>query len=154
MTTAILPDTAQVHVDGLGLNDRIRIYADHRDRDHGGGASHRYVVVMADESVDLAVAAWPCAPGYDCDSYDGFHIVADIQFQHGPRAEAGSKQGVTEAVLMAILLDRLHGFQDGPFSCRENALQITKVQEALHWTTDRAMKRHRQGVLGKNQPHQ
>ncbi len=158
MTTAMLPDAAQVHVDGLGLNDRIRIYADGRDMNHGGNASHRYVVVMVLEGFDPTAPgfSWPSAPEYsDVDDLyaDGFSIVADIQFQHGPRAEAGSEGGITGAVLTAILLDRLRGFQAGPFSCRENALQITKLEEALHWTESRARVRRRQGVLGKNLTH-
>ena len=83
-----------------------------------------------------------------------FRIVARTQHQHGPRAEEGSQQGITDEVLLAIVLDRYRGFQAGPFRCRENALVITKLEEALHWMENRARTRRRQGVLGKNLEHQ
>lgn len=123
-----LPDSAQVHVDGLGLNDRIEIWADERDP-NSGNASHHYQLRM-----------------------DG-KVVAAISFQHGPRDADGSTAGITEAALFAVILDRLNGFQAGPYRCRENALQITKVEEAHQWTRERAWTRHRQGVLGKNEAH-
>jgi len=128
-----LPDNAQVHVDGLGLNDRITIYADQRDPD-AGNASHKYRALMDEEG--------------------GFgSLVADVSFQHGPRDVEGSTSGITDAVLLAILLDRFKGFQAGPFACRENALVITKLEEAHQWMRERAWTRHRQGVLGKNLKH-
>lgn len=135
-----LPNDAQVHVDGLGLNDRIRIYADERDAEHGGNASHCYDIMMA------------TTPHGSLDPDDCW-TVGTMGFQHGPRDEPGSTPGITDAVLVAILLDRYRGFQAGPFACRENALVITKLEEALLWMQKRAMTRHRQGVLGKNQQH-
>lgn len=135
-----LPDSAQLHVDGLGLNDRIRIYADERDKDKGGNASHHYEVRM-NTAPDPILGIFSSR-------------VAAIDFQHGPRDEAGSVPGITDAVLIAVLLDRYRGFQAGPYRCRENALVITKLEEALHWMQARAMARHRQGVLGRNAAHE
>jgi len=119
------------HHDGHGLNDEITIHHDDRDPDNGN-ASHHYFCKL--EKTIIA---------------DG--VVADIHFQHGPRDEPGSIAGVTDAVLLAIVLDRYRGFQSGPYACRENALVITKIEEALHWMKHRADARARRGVLGKNE---
>jgi hypothetical protein len=124
--------TIGTHHDGHGLNESLVITADDRDTDKGGGASHRYEVAFEHGDKDTQEAAF-------------------IQFQHGPRNVAGSKSGVTEAVLLAVLIDRLEGFQAGPFACRENAIILTKLEECLHWTKARADKRAARGVLGKNE---
>lgn len=93
-----------------------------------GGASHHYVVSVNDVGVpDL-----------------------HIHFQNGPVKEAGVN-GVTDEALLAILIDRLRGFQRGPYSCRHNALALTKEEEALHWLSDRTKERQRRGVEGTNQ---
>lgn len=39
----------------------------------------------------------------------------------------------SQEILLAIVIDRLRSFQSGPFSSRENALALTKCEEALHW---------------------
>ena len=39
----------------------------------------------------------------------------------------------------------------GDFACRENALALTKVEEALHWLNHRTADRQRRGVEGKNE---
>lgn len=41
--------------------------------------------------------------------------------------------GVTMEALLAICIDRLECFQKGPYPCRENALALTKIEEALLW---------------------
>ena len=38
----------------------------------------------------------------------------------------------------------------GRFRCRENALIITKVEEAIHWGNHRTAERERRGVEGVN----
>ncbi len=43
--------------------------------------------------------------------------------------------------------------QAGEFSCRENALVITKLEEARHWLDHRTQVREAQGVEGTDQPH-
>ena len=45
------------------------------------------------------------------DGVKTFDTVATIQFQRGPRNVEGSTPGITEAVLYAVLIDRLEGFQ-------------------------------------------
>ena len=142
--TEALPDASQIHVDGLGLNDLITIEADARDPD-AGGASHCYVARMDVSGTATAIDGGCTGMASD--------PVAVVRFQHGPRMADGSMAGCTNAVLIAIMLDRLRSFQAGPFSCRENALAITKLEEALHWMEARARVRRRQGVLGKHRTH-
>jgi hypothetical protein len=104
------------------VNDRIKITV--LDEPGAGGASHHYVAET--EEIELA----------------------DIRFQNGPINEAGLN-GVTQEVLLAIVIDRLRSFQAGPFSCRENALALTHCQEALHWLHHRTLDRMRRGVEGQ-----
>ncbi len=117
-----------LHHDGHGLNESLVITTDQPDQ---SGAAHVYNVHYVQPDKDAV-------------------LVAKIQFQQGPRNEAGSTAGITEAALLAVLIDRLEGFQCGPYSCRENAIQLTKLEEVLHWTKARADKRAKRGVLGKN----
>lgn len=56
--------------------------------------------------------------------------------------------GLTNEVLLAVLIDRMRGFQSGPYNCRENALALTKLQEALFWLAERAREREQRGVEG------
>jgi hypothetical protein len=112
-----------LHHDGHGLNESIALIADDADQ---SGASHYYSLVIGDT------------------------CVANIQFQKGPRHVNGSIPGATEAAIVAVLIDRLQGFQSGPYSCRENAIQLTKLEEVLHWTKARTDARAKRGVLGKN----
>lgn len=120
----VVPD--QKHHDGFGLNDLVTIECDDRDPD-AGGASHNYVLKMK-----------------------GVGVVGAVQFQHGARTLATSKPGALDAVLLAVVLDRFESFQAGPFASRENAIVITKLEEALMWIGKRTRDRARRGVLGKN----
>ena len=73
-----------------------------------------------------------------------------IQFQSGPIKEAGVN-GVNIEDLIVICIDQLQQFQDGDFSCRENAIAITKLEEAALWLTKRTLDRIERGVEGKNE---
>ena len=75
--------------------------------------------------------------------------VQRISFQCGPVVEAGIN-GIQDEGLMIVLIDRLQRFQAGPYSCRENALALTKLQEALHWMEARKRDRMKRGVEGRN----
>lgn len=70
-----------------------------------------------------------------------------ISFQNGPVREVGVN-GITDAQLLAVLIDRLRGFQSGDCPSRENALALTKLEEAKHWIHERTTKRLRRGVEG------
>lgn len=70
-----------------------------------------------------------------------------IGFQNGPINEVGVN-GVTQEALLAIIADRLRSFQAGPYACRENALALTKIEEAQHWLHSRTKVRMERGVEG------
>jgi len=70
-----------------------------------------------------------------------------IRFQNGPIKEVGIN-GVTNEALLAIIEDRLIGFQSGPYVCRENAVALTKIQEAMMWLQKRTRDRLARNVEG------
>jgi hypothetical protein len=76
----------------------------------------------------------------------------DIKFQEGPIDVAGVNGCHIEDVI-DLLVDRLRGFNDGDFRCRENSLAITHLEEAGLWLVKRRMNRIEQGVEGKYLPH-
>lgn len=86
--------------------------------------------------------------GYHSKEADETAVV--IRFQNGPINEVGVN-GITQEVLLAIVADRLRSFQTGSFACRENALALTKVEEAQHWLQQRAIARMRRGIEGTHQ---
>ena len=98
--------------------------------------SHKFRITNPD-----APQAVPAAP------------YASIKFQTGPIQEVGINGCSIEDVI-DVLVARLEGFQKGPFKCRENALAITKMEEAKLWLLYRTQKRQGQGVEGKNLPHE
>lgn len=70
-----------------------------------------------------------------------------VQFQDGPIKEFGVN-GITHEALLAILIDRMRSFQAGPFSCRENAIVLTHLEEALMWLQKRTRARIARNVEG------
>ncbi|WP_085033918.1 hypothetical protein [Ensifer aridi] len=107
-------------------NDKLTIEV--LDEPGAGGANHVYQV-----------------RGYHAKEADETAVV--IRFQDGPIAEAGVN-GLTQEVLLAIVADRLRSFQAGQYACRENALALTKVEEAMHWLHSRTRARMLRGVEG------
>jgi hypothetical protein len=114
-------------------SDCIRIEAlDEPDHEKGGGAHHKYGI-------------WVSQPGADIEQGSDPDVV--ISFQHGPVKEFGAN-GITQEALLAIVLDRLRSFQRSRFSCRENAVAITKIEEGMMWLHKRTLDRVRKGVEG------
>ena len=94
-----------------------------------GGACHEYKITSANGDQN---------PPY-----------AHLFFQNGAVKQNG--QGVNGCFiedLIAICIDRLRGFQSGKFVCRENALALTKLEEALLWLHARTEERRARGVEG------
>jgi len=58
--------------------------------------------------------------------------LCEVRFQEGGYKTVGVN-GLSNEALLAIIEHRLRGFQSGPFSCRENSVALTKVQEAILW---------------------
>ncbi|MCA9037374.1 MAG: hypothetical protein KDA91_19695 [Planctomycetaceae bacterium] len=92
--------------------------------------------------------------GIQCAEYKVFqfdhpdHIMLEhFHFQRGSEAYNGVN-GITNEVLLAIVQDRLKGYQAGLFACRENALALTKIEEALMWLHYRSRDRLARGVEG------
>ena len=50
--------------------------------------------------------------------------------------------------MISAAVGRLEYYQGSKFACRENALAITKLQEALHWLEHRTKSREARGVEG------
>ena len=94
-----------------------------------GNACHHYRIVNTDASKDEKL------------------IFNVINFQDGPVKEHGVN-GIHNEDLLVIVVDRLEGFQGGIHACRENALALTKIQEALHWLNHRTTTRQQRGVEG------
>jgi hypothetical protein len=74
-------------------------------------------------------------------------LLAEIDFQEGPIKEHGVN-GVCNEDLLVMVLERLKAFQRSEYSCKENAMAITKIEETLLWLRKRTMGREQRGVEG------
>lgn len=70
-----------------------------------------------------------------------------VLFQKGPIKEFGIN-GCHHEDLLTVVIDRLKSFQAGEYACRENALALTKLEEALHWLNHRTANRIKRGIGG------
>jgi hypothetical protein len=77
-------------------------------------------------------------------------VVCQVDFQEGPIKENGVN-GACNEDLIAMVICRLEHFQKSEYSCRENAVAITKLEEALLWLRKRTMGRERRGVDGTSE---
>lgn len=78
-------------------------------------------------------------------------VGIDVVWQNGPLNVDGIKRepnGAFVETVIAIAVDRLYYYQESKFKCRENALAITKLEEALHWLNHRTADREKRGVEG------
>lgn len=121
-------------------NDRIEIIVN--DVPGAGGANHRYEITGFDTGSNPSAA--------DPQGFKSSFTKQVLLFQNGPIPEAGVN-GITQEVLIAICIDRLRSFQAGPYACRENALALTKLEEAQHWLHSRTRARMARGVEGTHQ---
>ena len=103
--------------------------AEAMDERSQGNANHYYRVITV------------VPTGEDC------CVLSFIEFQKGPIKEVGIN-GVMNEDLIAIVIDRMRGFQSGDFACRDNALALTKLEEALMWLRNRTNEREIRGVEG------
>jgi len=97
-----------------------------------GGACHEYRVYPTEDRV-------PC---------EGHKPFASISFQNGAIQEAGVN-GCTNENLIAIVIDRLNGFQSGQFKCPENGYANYHLEKALEWLNKRTKARIERGVEGR-----
>lgn len=108
---------------------------------------HEHLKLLADEKSNGG-ASHVYSLRYDTGETGGELDV--VKFQTGPVKQVGYN-GTSEESLLAIIIDRLQGWQSGPFACRENALAVTKLQEAKHWLDHRTRERKRRTVEGTSQ---
>lgn len=97
------------------------------ESEYSSNAPHNYFVAKAEDGTGLC----------------------HIHFQEGPINECGVN-GVCNEDLINMIIDRLEHFQKSEFKCRENAVAITKLEEALLWLRKRTMEREARGVEGTN----
>ena len=126
--------TITMHHDGHGLNEKITLNS---DAPGPGGAPHSYEAWVVSERIRD-----------DGSSKEISSRCLNLQFQEGPRNVEGSIPGITEAILYSIIIDRLEGFQAGPYSHPENDNQLKHLYACLASTKARADERAQRGVLG------
>ena len=75
---------------------------------------------------------------FKCPDGSEMHLPLDfISLEH---------DGVTNEALLAVVIDRLEGFQAGPFNCTENAVAQDHARAALNMLHARTMARIARGV--------
>ena len=112
-----------MRVVSVGTRKHTTVYC--KDEPGAGGACHEYEVRITEDDSS----------------------VGTVSFQNGPVKEEG-RNGLHNEDLLAIVVDRLQHFQKGDYSCRENALALTKLEEAMHWLNHRTAARRNRGVEG------
>lgn len=74
-----------------------------------------------------------------------------IEWQNGPLGRGSERKEPTgafvEGVIMAAI-KRLEFFQESKFKCRENAIALTKLEEALQWLNWRTQRREFENTEG------
>jgi hypothetical protein len=78
-------------------------------------------------------------------------VGISIQWQDGPLGLGLERKEPNGAFVEGVIqsaIGRLAFFQTSKFACRENALALTKLQEALHWLQHRTMDRQIRGIEG------
>jgi hypothetical protein len=105
-------------------NDQLRVVV--MDEPGSGGAHHQYEVHVPREL--------------------GYERIA-IPFQNGPINEAGVN-GLTHEALLAILIDRMEGFQAGPYASGDNQEALDAMRTAQTALQRRTLARMARGVEG------
>lgn len=106
-----------------GLNEVLKITA--LDEPGSGGACHKYRI---EPTVGNATGVL-------------------IEFQNGPLKES-IPNGLSNEALLAIVEDRLAGFQSGQYACDDNRFALSHVQEAMSLLKKRTQERIARGVEG------
>jgi serine/threonine protein phosphatase PrpC len=116
-------------------NDTLTIAV--MDEPGSGGANHRYLINGFD------YASNPGATDHEKQMEDS----ALILFQNGPINEVGVN-GITHEALLAILCDRMRGFQAGPYASADNAEALDHMMAAQTALQRRTLARMARGVEG------
>lgn len=109
-----------------------------------------HIVNPANDKITITVVDQPGPGGANHEyhlKYGGSRIP--LIFQNGAINEVGVN-GITHEALLAVLADRLEGFQAGPYACEENAdalRAINVAQEILQSRTRRRMAANIEGTM-------
>lgn len=142
-TTAELPRQPRRVLDGHKVNpanDKLEILV--LDGPGAGGACHLYQIEGFDSGSN------PSDPWTERYGKASDHTT--ILFQNGPIAENGVN-GITQEVLLAIVIDRLESFQAGPFANDYNAWALNYLRLAVDALHSRTKERMGRGVEGTHQ---
>lgn len=118
-------------------NDKLTIEV--LDEPGQGGACHLYGITGFNSETnasDPSVSRHGAAATY-----------STVLFQNGPIGEVGVN-GVTQEVLLAILIDRLECFQSGAYANEYNAEALAHVKAAMAALHRRTLERMSRGVEG------
>lgn len=120
-----------------GLNEALKIEV--CDDPGPGGANHNYAISFLDERYEYQRSPISDAHNRNC----------LIIFQNGPIQEAGVN-GISQEALLAIVEDRLVGFQSGQYATTDNAEALDHVRKAMDCLHRRTRERVARGVEGTN----
>ena len=116
---------------------------------HHRGNSVNNRIIIQEESVDDKGVPFDYRLAIDHmngnSPLNGEGMYPTITFHSGPTENVC---GITNEVLLAIVQDRLEAMQKTKFSCRENAIAITKIEETLLWLKKRTFDRQAKGIEG------
>ena len=73
--------------------------------------------------------------GYPINDYE-FALVGELRFQQGHPAKVGVN-GLTLESVLAICLQRLNGFQNGPYPSEFNSAAMMHIERAMESLKDR-----------------
>lgn len=124
-------------IEGGGLDLHVHVM----DGPGPGGANHRYDIVGFDTNNN---------PSADAGGYRSSFSRCILLFQNGPIGEHGIN-GISNEALLAIVIDRLRGFQSGQFRCAENAVALAHCEAAMAALHLRTAERLARGVEGKSE---
>lgn len=83
-------------------------------------------------------------------------VGISISWQNGPLGRGDDRvaqNGAFVEGVIAAAIDRIEYYQASKFKCRENALALTRLEEALLWLNARTAKREAQKVEGTHAVH-
>lgn len=111
-------------------NDVLKVLV--HDEPGSGGAHHDYSIGIPSQDPNSTATTIP------------------IRFQNGPIAEAGVN-GLTLEALLAILIDRMEGFQGGPYASADNQEALDAMRTAQTALQRRTLARMARGVEGTHE---
>ena len=78
-------------------------------------------------------------------------VGLNISWQNEPLGRGDERiepNGAFVETVISAALQRIQYYQNSRFNCRENAIAITKLEEALHWLDSRTRRREDQKTEG------